>query len=101
MATIGPKLDWPRNRREARPSPGWSAWARLVVRHRWVAAFTSLAVLILGLGIAGATTIFSVVKPVLLEPLDYPEADRLVRLGNRVPVPVERKSSEIAIEHEA
>jgi RND superfamily putative drug exporter len=45
LATIGPKLDWPRNRREARPSPGWSAWARLVVRHRWAAAMGSTAVL--------------------------------------------------------
>ncbi|MDP1849866.1 MAG: anti-sigma factor antagonist [Solirubrobacteraceae bacterium] len=45
LATIGPKLDWPRNRREARPSPGWSAWAQLVVRHRWAAAVGSTAVL--------------------------------------------------------
>jgi RND superfamily putative drug exporter len=45
LATIGPRLDWPRNRRDARASRGWSAWARLVVRHRWVAAATSTAVL--------------------------------------------------------
>ena len=35
LATIGPRLDWPRNRRGARASRAWSAWARLVVRHRW------------------------------------------------------------------
>src|SRR5688500_19992318 len=46
LATIGPRLDWPRNRREARASRGWSAWARLVVRHRWVAAASSTAVLL-------------------------------------------------------
>ena len=46
LATIGPRLDWPRNRRDARASRGWSAWARLVVRHRWVAAATSTAVLV-------------------------------------------------------
>jgi RND superfamily putative drug exporter len=46
LATIGPRLDWPRNKREARASRGWSAWARLVVRHRWVAAATSTAVLV-------------------------------------------------------
>ncbi len=46
LATIGPRLDWPRNRRDARASRGWSAWARLVVRHRWVAAATSTAVLL-------------------------------------------------------
>ena len=45
LATIGPKLDWPRTKREARPSRGWSAWARLVVRHRWAAAVGSTAVL--------------------------------------------------------
>ena len=46
LATIGPRLDWPRNKRDARTSRGWSAWARLVVRHRWVAAATSTAVLV-------------------------------------------------------
>ena len=46
LATIGPKLDWPRSDRDSRPSRGWSAWARLVLRHRWVAAATSTAVLV-------------------------------------------------------
>ena len=46
LATIGPRLDWPRNKRDARASRGWSAWARLVVRHRWLAAATSTAVLV-------------------------------------------------------
>ncbi|MEO6715420.1 MAG: MMPL family transporter [Mycobacteriales bacterium] len=45
LATIGPRLDWPRNRRDARPSRAWSAWARVVVRHRWAAAVTSTTVL--------------------------------------------------------
>ena len=45
LATIGPRLDWPRNHRDARPSRAWSAWARLIVRHRWAAAATSTAVL--------------------------------------------------------
>ncbi len=45
LATIGPRLDWPRNRRDARASRAWSAWARLIVRHRWAAAVTSTAVL--------------------------------------------------------
>ena len=45
LATIGPRLDWPRNRREHQASRPWSAWARLVLRHRWVAAATSTAVL--------------------------------------------------------
>ncbi|MFO7590019.1 MAG: hypothetical protein R6X23_03870, partial [Acidimicrobiia bacterium] len=46
LATIGPRLDWPRNRRDARASRGWSAWARLIVRYRWVAAAASTAVLV-------------------------------------------------------
>jgi RND superfamily putative drug exporter len=45
LATIGPRLDWPRSRRDARASRAWSAWARLVVRHRWTAAVASTAVL--------------------------------------------------------
>jgi putative drug exporter of the RND superfamily len=45
LATVGPRLDWPRNRRDARSSRGWSGWARLVVRHRWAAAVASTAVL--------------------------------------------------------
>ncbi|HUP33430.1 MAG TPA: MMPL family transporter [Gaiellaceae bacterium] len=55
LATIGPRLDWPRNRRDARPSRAWSAWARLIVRHRWIAAATSLAAL--GALVLAATTI--------------------------------------------
>jgi RND superfamily putative drug exporter len=45
LATIGPKLDWPRNKRDAQASRRWSAWAALIVRHRWAAALTSAAVL--------------------------------------------------------
>jgi RND superfamily putative drug exporter len=46
LATVGPRLDWPRSDRDSRPSRGWTAWARLVVRHRWPAALTSTAVLV-------------------------------------------------------
>ena len=52
LATVGPRLDWPRNRRDARASRGWSAWARLVLRHRWLAAATSTAVLVALVGAA-------------------------------------------------
>jgi putative drug exporter of the RND superfamily len=55
LATVGPKVDWPRNRRDARPSRAWSAWARLVVRHRYVAAAASIA--ILGALVVAASTI--------------------------------------------
>ncbi|MDP1848561.1 MAG: MMPL family transporter [Solirubrobacteraceae bacterium] len=69
LATIGPRLDWPRSRREARVSRGWSAWARLVVRHRWVAAVTSVAVL--GSLVVAASTI----------QLGNPRADSLAQGG--------------------
>jgi RND superfamily putative drug exporter len=55
LATIGPKVDWPRNQRDARPSRPWSAWARLVVRYRWIAAVASVAVL--GALVVAASTI--------------------------------------------
>ncbi len=45
LAKLGPRLDWPRNRRDASASGAWSAWASLVVRHRWVAAVGSAVVL--------------------------------------------------------
>ena len=55
LATVGPKVDWPRNRRDAQPSRAWSSWAQLVVRHRWIAAAVSVA--ILGALVVAASTI--------------------------------------------
>ena len=50
LATIGPRIDWPRIRHEGVASKGWSAWARGIVRHRFLAtgvALVALAVLVL------------------------------------------------------
>ena len=48
---------------------------RVLVKER---AFCALAVFVLAIGIAAVTTQFSVVNAVLLRPLPYADADRLV-----------------------
>jgi len=45
LATAGPRLDWPRLRTERRASRVFSAWARGVYRHRWLAALAGLGLL--------------------------------------------------------
>ena len=45
--------------------------------------FSATAVLILGLGIGASTAMFSVVDAVLLRPLPYPSAERIVTLWGR------------------
>jgi len=46
LSTVGPALDWPRHAHNERPSLLWAAWARGVVRRRWLAA--AAAALVLG-----------------------------------------------------
>ena len=45
LATVGPRLDWPRLRTERSASRVFSAWARGVYRHRWLAALGGIAIL--------------------------------------------------------
>jgi hypothetical protein len=63
-------------------------WAETALRDARVAlrglrkspGFAGAAILTLGIGIGATTAIFSVVDTVLLEPLPYPDPDRLVSL---------------------
>jgi RND superfamily putative drug exporter len=70
LATVGPRIDWPRARREDRASRAWTAWARTVVRRRWLAAGASVAVLV---ALAGAA--FSM-------QLGVPRAESLAQSGS-------------------
>ena len=47
--------------------------------------FTAVVLLTLSVGIGTSTAVFSVVKTVLLDPLPYPDAGRLVRIIETVP----------------
>ena len=54
--------------------------------------FTSVAVLTLAIGIGASTAIFSAIKPILIDPLPYPNASRLTMLwevrNDGAPMPV-------------
>jgi len=54
-------------------------------RLRAELGFTAVAVLTLSLGIGGTTAIFSVVHPILFEPLPYPGAGRIAMIWEVVP----------------
>jgi putative ABC transport system permease protein len=55
---------------------------RMLFKHK---GFTAVAVIALGLGIGANTAIFSLVNGVLLRPLSFPDADRIVSFGGKNP----------------
>jgi putative ABC transport system permease protein len=63
-------------------------------------AFAAMAVAIVALGIGAATVIFSIVYGIVLRPLPYPEADRLVALWTRLPNAAARVRLHPADHHE-
>lgn len=59
---------------------------RYTVRNlRREAGFTTLALLIVGLGIGASSTIFSVLNAVLIQPLPFNDPSRLVWIANKAP----------------
>lgn len=82
-----------RFREEARETRGtrWLEQTWQDVRYglralRKTPAFTIVVVLTLAIGIAGSTTVFSVLNPYLLRELPFGDADRLVQIGQIDPV---------------
>jgi len=45
LSVAGPRVDWPRIRKEGAAARGWSSWARLIVRRRYLAAGVALIAL--------------------------------------------------------
>jgi putative drug exporter of the RND superfamily len=69
LATIGPRLDWPRIRTDNAPSRGWSAWARFTARHRGLVA------------IAGTATLIALMVPALSMHVGEPSTAALAQSG--------------------
>ena len=55
---------------------------RMLLKHK---GFTTVAIVALGLGVGANTAIFSLVNGVLLRPLPYPDADRIIYFEGRNP----------------
>ncbi len=57
---------------------------RMLLKHK---GFTAVAVIALGLGIGANTAIFSLVNGVLLRPLPFPDAERIIYFEGKNPAP--------------
>ena len=84
MATIGARMPQP-SMDGARLSPHAGPAVRASGSLRKQPVFTLVAVLTLTLGIGANTAIFSLLYQILLRPLPYPNADRLVFVWNSYP----------------
>jgi putative drug exporter of the RND superfamily len=45
LSKLGQRLDWPHRRTDDRASRAWTRWAEAVVRRRWIATGTAVAIL--------------------------------------------------------
>ena len=72
-------------RRTGLVETGWSDMRYAARLMRKTPGFTAVMVLTLGLSIGANSAIFSVIEGVLLRPLPYPQADRIVRIFFRSP----------------
>jgi len=86
LLAVGPLESTKERHRDARGLPSFDSLVRDVryaarTLHRDV-RFTWFATAIIGLGIGAAVTVFSVVRAVLLEPLPFRDAGRLVWVAN-------------------
>jgi RND superfamily putative drug exporter len=45
LSKLGQRLDWPHRRTDDRASRAWTRWAEAVVRRRWIAAGSAVAIL--------------------------------------------------------
>lgn len=70
LATVGPRLDHPRLRREVHASRPWTAWAGLVLRHRKVAA------------VAGGALLVALIVPLVSLRLGEPTTNALAQHGS-------------------
>src|SRR5947209_5228905 len=70
LATVGPRLDWPRGSSGGRASVFWTRWASLIVRARWQAASIGIAILAVLLYAASQIA------------LGQPKADSLAQRGD-------------------
>ena len=70
---------------------GWEESIALILRDiayavrrlRTDGSFTAVVVVTLAMGVGATTAIFSTVNPILLRPLPYPHADRIVSIADR------------------
>ncbi len=69
LSTVGPRVDWPRIRKEATASRFWSGWTGAVVRRPWVALLAAVVLLgvfaapALGIKLGNAETSSLTTKP--------------------------------------